>query len=207
MFRPAGPGGDWKHNAVRPHRETDALLGFGFVSLAETGVRDWKDHGPNDLHLMPIILNFRHGIELLLKESIREAARCRRRDGDFDPALARAAVDAWLSQKAGHSLETLANRLDVHLAALGAETLPADTRQVLSELHQLDPRGDTFRYAAGWDGSQQAHVPSARPNETHIDIDRLGERLSNAANLIGGGVLTILELHSDMQDELEAQAY
>ena len=155
---------------------------------------------------MPIILNFRHGIELLLKESIRQAARCRRRDGDADPSLKRAEVDAWLSQSAGHSLETLANRLDVHLAALGAESLPADTRDILRELHQLDPRGDTFRYAAGWDKGQQAHMPSARPSATHIDIDQLGARLSSAANLIGGGVLTILELHSDMQDELEAQA-
>ncbi len=64
-FRPVGPGGDFRHNAVQYGHEDDAWLGFGYVSAADTLVEHWVEHGPNDGHLMPMITSYRQGLELL----------------------------------------------------------------------------------------------------------------------------------------------
>ncbi len=136
---------------MQQEREDDAWLGFGFVSAADALIEHWVEHGPNDGHLMPIILTYRHGVELLLKAAIRDAAACLRREGNQDPKLARPAIDDWLAREAGHSLQQLANRLDQYLDRLNEDRLPTDTHDVLLSLHTLDPRGDTFRYATTWD--------------------------------------------------------
>jgi hypothetical protein len=203
-FRAVQAGGNFRHNAMLDGRESDAGLGFGFTDAGDALVQHWVEHGPNDALLVPMILNYRHGIELLLKAAIRDSARCLRRKGDTDPKLVRSEVDSWLARDAGHSLQSLANRLDEYLVRLELDKLPPDTHAILASIHNLDPRGDTFRYASGWDKEKQQYVPSNRPNEARIDVVFMGEQFRSAATLVGYGVLSVLEEFSDYLSEMES---
>jgi hypothetical protein len=66
-------------------------------------------------------------------------------------------------------------------------------------LHALDPGGDTFRYATSWEKAAKRFVPAKRPASTHIDVVAMGGAFSEAANLIGGGILSIIEVYRDYQ--------
>jgi hypothetical protein len=77
---------------------------------------------------------------------------------------------------------------------------------VLMALHQLDPRGDTFRYSTTWDKQQGKHVPAARPSESHIDVVAMGQHFRGAASLLGGGVATVLDVYADYQAEMLREA-
>lgn len=199
MFEPAANDVSFRRNAVQWPDGNDATIGAGFIEIADIAVKHWADVGPNDLLLMPIIYDYRHGLELLLKEAIRRAAQCLREDGHTDDELQPAQLETWLSKRAGHQLRQLANRLDSYLARLNEQTLPADTVEVLEAVHDLDPGGDTFRYTTTWSKQDRRHVPAPRPDSTHIDVVAMGERFHAAANLIGGGVLSILQEYSDAQ--------
>lgn len=67
--------GDWRNTAIIGGPwENDSSLAFGFFELADAAVERWKAGHRNDAIVIPIICNYRHGIELALKEEIREAA-------------------------------------------------------------------------------------------------------------------------------------
>jgi hypothetical protein len=199
MFEPAADDVSFRRNAVQWPGGNDATIGAGFIEIADIAVKHWAHVGPNDLLLLPIIYNYRQGLELLLKEAIRRAAHCLREDGHADDELQPERLESWLAQRAGHQLRQLANRLDSYLARLNEQTLPADTIDILEAVHDLDPGGDTFRYTTTWSKQDGRHVPAPRPDSTHIDVVAMGERFHEAANLIGGGVLSILQEYSDAQ--------
>jgi hypothetical protein len=94
-------------------------LAFGFFKLADAAVEWWKAGHRNDAIVIPIICNYRHGIELALKEDIREAATCLRRDGVTGPDTEADEVNQWLSVT--HSIEQLVNRLTKLLGQLRPE--------------------------------------------------------------------------------------
>jgi hypothetical protein len=201
LFRPVGPGEDYHLNAMLTHREDDGWLGQGYVSAADALVQHWVEHGPNDLLLVPIIMNYRHGIELLLKDAIRNAAECLWQDGKRDPDLYEAELDKWLSRFAGHKLQILAGRLDDLLHRLREEQLPAETHETLMRIHELDPTGETFRYATSWSKDHKKFVPSQRPSQSHINVVAMGREFHKVASLIGDGVGTILDLYREYQAE------
>jgi len=174
LFNPVGPGGNFHHNAVLTSHEDDGTLGAGYVAAGDALVEHWVTRGPNDLLLMPIIMNYRHGIELLLKDAIRVAAGCLRRDGIADADLRKATVDEWLGRKVGHKLQPLAQRLDQLLGRLKEETLPPGIHEALTRVHELDPTGETFRYATSWSKEEKQYVPSKRPEATHVDVVAMG---------------------------------
>jgi len=197
-FQPVTRGGNFHHNAVLSWHEDDASLGMGFASAGDALIEHWVEHGPDDSHFLPIVYVYRHGLELLLKSAIRQAAACLRSNGDPDPGVANPAVDKWLAQKAGHSLQDLAIRLDDYLLRLQLEQLPTDTHDVLRSLHTLDPKGDMFRYATTFDRQAKRYVSAPRPAATHVNVVAMGEHFSSAANLIGGGVMSVLGEYAEM---------
>jgi hypothetical protein len=201
LFGPAGPGEDFHRNAMLWPREDDGTLGEGFIAAGNALVRHWQEHGPNDLLLLPIIMNYRHGLELLLKQAIREAAACLRRNGIRDADLIAETVNKWLKNTGGHRLQDLGERLNELLVRLREEALPEETHETLRHLHELDPTGETFRYASSWDRTQKRFVPSKRPNASHIDVVAMGDRFRDVASLLGGGVLTVLDLYREAQSE------
>jgi hypothetical protein len=72
--------GNWRNRAIIGGPwENDSSLALGFFELADAAVERWKAGHRNDTIVIPIIYNYRHGIELALKDEIREAATCLRR--------------------------------------------------------------------------------------------------------------------------------
>lgn len=95
----------------------------------------------------------------MLKAAIRETAARLRADGHVDLAVQRENLDEWLAREASQSLHKLADRLDRMLSDLGVDALSPDTLSILMSLHQLDPGGDTFRYAKVSKGGRWVDAP------------------------------------------------
>ncbi len=83
IFAPVGDGGDWRRNAV-VGRHDDHAIAMGFAETADLIVQSWLSRGPNDLLFEPLIFNYRHAFELVLKAAIRASAGCLRADGSTD---------------------------------------------------------------------------------------------------------------------------
>jgi hypothetical protein len=169
----------------------EAGLAQGFAEAAEAVFAAWNI-GPrsNDRLLLPLSYNYRHALELALKQAIRQAAARLRIDGDDDPGLAPEALEAYFKQKQRHRLDPLARQLAGMLAKLRLDNLPPETMRLLTQLHQLDPTGESFRY----DGQ-------LRTNAQHVDVGRLVELFRAAFCVIHGGVLTVLDQYADFQYE------
>lgn len=146
---------------------------------------------------MPIVYNYRHALELVLKASVREAAARLRPDGASDASLDPATLDEELAGTKPHSLERLANKLEVLLDRLRLEQLPATTRDKPRSLHQLDPNGETFRYSTVKAG--KGKFDPARPTQEHIDVVALAEQFREAFTLLSGGLLTVLDNYREYQ--------
>jgi hypothetical protein len=198
IFNPVSSGGDWHHNAVVGTVTDDFGLATGFAAAGRVLVDHWRAGGTDDGLFMPIVVLYRHALELVLKAAIRESAARRRADGHRGPQFDKGSVDQWLAQKAGHSLASLANRLETYLKDLKLETLPKDTGQVLAELHTLDPGGDTFRYSM-----TRQSMPAARPAATHVDVVEMGKTFDATFSLLANGVMTVLDEYRMHQDAVQ----
>jgi hypothetical protein len=204
----ATAGLHWANTAVAGGPwETDAALAKGYLAVADTAMEHWKAGHPNTAMAIPIIANYRHGIELALKAEIREAARCLRRDGDDDPAIQADQVDQQLS--ATHSIGRLSDRLTELIGRLKLEPadqrLPAGTLEVLRKLHLLDETGQAFRYAAvkaGTGPRRRRVLQQARPGQEHFDMMAVAEALRDAAEMLLYGVDGVLDEYSDWQDNM-----
>jgi hypothetical protein len=82
--------------AIYGGHEDDLTIAGGYIRVAEIAAREWIAHGPDDGLPIPILFNYRHGIELCLKWLIRLAARCLVRDGYTQENLSPAALDKKL---------------------------------------------------------------------------------------------------------------
>jgi hypothetical protein len=204
LFDSVPTGGPWEHNAVvGGSSEDDVQLALGFYQVAELGVGDWRGGGRNDLLFVPIVFNYRHALELVLKAAVREAAALLRTDGATDASLDPATLDEELAKT--HSLERLANKLEVLLDRLSLEQLPNDTRDVLHSLHQLDPRGETFRYSMVKTG--KGKFDPARPTQEQVNIVDLAERFRQAFMLLRGGLLSVLDNYREYQAEQAEESW
>jgi hypothetical protein len=197
--------GDWRSTAIIGGPwESDGSLAFGFFKLADIAVERWKSGHRNDAIVIPIIYNYRHGIELALKEEIREAAACLRRDGVSDPGAQADEVDQWLSEI--HSIEQLVNRLTKLLGQLKlgpGQQLPAETLAVLRKLHVLDHNGQAFRYSAVKTGPHgQRVLERVRPGQQQFDLVAVAEALRDAGTMVLDGVSGVLGAYSDYQADM-----
>ena len=198
-------GDDWRNTAIIGGPwESDGSLAMGFFEIANIAVERWKAGRRNDAIVIPIIYNYRHGIELALKEEIREAAACLRGDGVTDPGVRVDEVNNWVS--ATHSIEELVNRLTelIDKLELGpGQQLPAETRDVLTKLHVLDQHGQAFRYSAVKTGPRGARVlERVRPGEQRFDIVAVAEALHEAGTMVLHGVSGVLGDYSDYQADM-----
>lgn len=174
----------------------DTGLAQGFAEAAEAIFSVWQSRArSNDSLLPPLTYNYRHALELALKQAIRQAAACRQLDGDDDPGLTPQALEAHFKQKQRHRLGPLAQQLAALLASLNLDKLPPDTMHLLQSLHQLDPTGEAFRY--------EGHL---KTSASHVDVTRLVERFRAAFDVIHGGVLAVLHQYADFLHEMR-EAY
>jgi hypothetical protein len=196
-------GRDWRSTAFTGGPwESDGSLALGFFDIADTAVERWKAGRRNDCIVIPIIYNYRHGIELALKEGIRAAAACVRDDGSADAAVQAAEVDKWLSGT--HSISKLVNRLSSLLGRLHlgpGNELPAETLDVLGKLHMLDQQGQAFRYSAVKTGAPDGErvLERVRPGEERFDLLAVAEALRDAGTMVLYGVSGVLGDYADYQ--------
>ena len=203
---PHGPNvGSWRNTAIiGGSMESDGLLALGFFDIADTAVARWKAGRRNDAIVIPIIYNYRHGIELALKEGVRGAAACLRRDGVGDPDFQADQVDRWVSGT--HSIAQLVNRLTRMLGQLQLspdQQLPAQTLEILGNLHVLDSHGQAFRYSAMKAGAGGKRVTErVRPGEQRFDIVAVAEALRDAGTMVLYGVSGVLDDYSAYQADM-----
>ena len=76
------------------------------------------------------------------------------------------------------------------LATLRLDKLAPDTMRLLTQLHQLDPAGESFRY----DGQ-------LRTSARQVDVGRLVELFRAAFYVVHDGVLAALDQYADFQCE------
>ncbi len=211
VLSPVGRTGNWPLNAV-VERHDDHGIAIGFAEVADLIVEHWVQRGPNDLLFEPLVFNHRHALELVIKAAIRESAARLRADGHRDGKVDRESVDEWLAGKAGHNLHRLATRLDELLIRLGEQRLPPDTHAVLMSIHELDPTGETFRYAkvkvpgGGFVDAPRPLLSKPEDLQAHVDIVAMHEHFRAAFSLISGGVLTVLDNIAEFQAEMAREA-
>jgi hypothetical protein len=202
LFEPVPPEGNWRLNAIIGWSESDHLLAIGFHELGAHGVQRIIEGGPDDSLFVPIVYNYRHAYELVLKTAIREAARVVRNDDDLqghphDVNLAPKALDDRLSRE--HSLGVLLDELTELLVRGRIEPLPTETIDTIRQLHGLDPSGQGFRYSRV--KVNKVLVP-ARPTQQHVDVAAVGQRLSEGFQLISGGLLSVLQVAIEAQQDM-----
>ncbi len=209
LLRPVAPDGDWRGNAIIGGRlEDDSVLAMGYLEAAEILVAHWKAGHRNDLLVVPILNLYRHGIELALKDEIREAAARLRADGVTDLDLTPEAVDERLART--HSIGELVDELnlDLRLLRLGPNNqLPDDALEVLNSLHLLDKTGQALRYSTVKTGDKKSKkLVRARPKETQFDLPGTAETLYDAGTLILHGVSGVLGDYAEYQAYLRQEA-
>lgn len=97
--------------------------------------------------LLPILYTYRHAIEGLLKQSIMVSAVLRyetKETGADDPAM----VEKQLKNQIRHKIAEIRDLLDANLQALGLDPVGDRTSAFLDLLADLDPFGNTFRFAS-----------------------------------------------------------
>ncbi|ASW56484.1 hypothetical protein [Plantactinospora sp. KBS50] len=181
------PGEGWDDTAWIEYYDGDRGLAEGFAKAGDAILVAWqRGPHPNDTVLLPLIYNYRHGIELALKQAIRQAAACICVGGNGEPELWADNLETHLKRKHGHRLAPLATQLQGLLTRLNLGDLGGESMKVLSRIHQLDPTGEAFRYSGHLNSTAYA-----------VDVSRLAARFREAFDIIHGGVLTMLDVHQD----------
>lgn len=194
LFSSLSDAEDFGDLAFIGHYDGEAGLAEGFAELAEAGFSAWQNlEWANDRLLLPIIYNYRHALELALKQAIRQALECCLLNGD-DPGLTSEALERYFKQKQRHRLGPLARQLAGMLDVLDLAQLPQETSRVLQDVHQLDPTGEAFRY----DG----HL---KTSAGYVDVPKLVQRFRRAFGIIHGGMLTALHEHALFLHEIRTE--
>lgn len=163
----------------------EAMLAEGY---REAGKRLAESHTGkpwDDVTLMPMLFLWRQAIELVLKDTIRDLAKERRKRGDSDPALVEKAVNARLLGRKGgigHDMQKLVADYVGHLNALGAELPPTAVLDTLDVLSEVDNGGTGFRYSGV--------IKSA---SAEINLEHLTARLDEAFTMLSVTIDTVTQ--------------
>ncbi|WP_432009398.1 hypothetical protein [Streptomyces bacillaris] len=197
----------WSHHEIAilgGADEDDLAIAAGYLEVAELAVRHWIERGPNDGLPIPILYNYRHGIELTLKWLIRLSARCLVRSGYTQENLSPAKLNEKLRT---HSIKKLAERLNRYLDLL---KLPAPNNRIddaslalLTWLDSEDETGETFRYALVGHGSNSA---PARPSQMNLNFYEQVNEVHKIARLLYAGYSSYLDAFEQDQIEFLSEA-
>ena len=122
----------------------------------------------DDRVVPPLLMCYRHSLELYLKSCIRGAKRSWKKNHE-------------------HSLDRLWKEVQKLLVDAGEDDYVAFVNEAVSELDQVDPRGTAFRYpdeAAGEPFGQHAH---ARIWTLPILVEKVEFKLGGVADFLSGG--------------------
>jgi hypothetical protein len=196
LFTGASAADEYRDLAWVGYYDGEAGLAKGFAEAAEAIFSTWQiDTRSKDHLLPPLVYNYRHALELALKQAIRQASGCLQVcECRYDVAPTPQDLGADFKRRQRHRLGPLAQQLAELLAGLNLDWLPPDIMRLLQSLHQLDPTGEAFRYEGALKTS--AH---------HVNVAGLVERLRAAFRVIHGGILTGLTEHADILREIREE--
>ena len=187
-------GTDWYHNAcLNFTSERFTLYIKGYKEAADKLVVSvMEDRSHLDFIVLPIIFLYRQFLELNLKYLVREGNR-----------LLDVAPKSKTGFSGGHDLPFLWKECKAVLVQIGAQypelQISKDdlkvVGQLLTELSQLDPGSDSFRYPVDRDNN-----PSTPGNQTLINVRNLAEVMQKLAAFFDAAtnaILAYLELKED----------
>lgn len=180
LLRPA-TSDSWSNNAVAggEHSAPYAYV-VGYFEAAEALVAHALSGGTKDTLFFPICFNYRHYVELQLKNLILMSERLYDLTSELGWALGELDEKVGSSLSETHSLERLLRLLSERLALLTEQKLDDRVRALIIELHNIDPSGETFRYPFRKDGT------FCIPSTGHFDLQNVSERMSEIDSQLSG---------------------
>lgn len=145
--------------------KNDFMIINGFYDIAINALKGLKnkDVGEKDSHIYPIIYNFRHYLELIMKQSIRYF---RLNEDEI--------ADDEIGYDTNHSLKKLWNTLKVYLGKIEDtdqhETIAFD--KLINELDIIDRNSFVFRYHCNT-GKKNDKIKLTIPNAKDISLNNL----------------------------------
>ncbi|MFE5591180.1 hypothetical protein [Streptomyces sp. NPDC056549] len=175
--------------------EDDLWIAGGYLRVAEIAACDWIAHGPDDSLPIPILYNYRHGIERSLKWLIRLAAHYLDQGGYAQEKLSPEALNEKLRT---HNIKKLADHLECYMHALEIDApdnrIGEASRELAAWLDSEDETGEIYRNAiVGMKGSQHR----ARSKQVDINFYEQVNELHKLANLIHRGYWTYLNEYAN----------
>ena len=209
LFSPLDPEGEEIPVYIGGEAEQPWRLANSFLLAADTLADAWRlvarGHGHEPDTALPIIQTYRHAIELSLKSHCLRTKNLLSFGGHMGIGTDKAPTDLE-KQLSTHSIAQLVKILESMLEglAVGEEgrRLPDETAQILTYLHDLDARGEAFRYATrAVPGSKMLKWEPIRPDPTLVYLDSAMTRLHNAAQMLAWGVDGYLDAYEEyLQD-------
>lgn len=146
--------------------KNDFMIINGFYDVAINALKELKNKGvrEKDSHIYPIIYNFRHYLELIIKQNIR----CFR-------LIEHEIEDDEVGYKPNHSLKELWNTLKVYLGKIEDidqdETIVFD--KLINELDVVDRNSFAFRYHCDTGKKINDKIKLAIPDRKDISLNNL----------------------------------
>lgn len=172
-------------------QRNDYRLGEEYANSAKRLAESHKGEPEDDVVLLPMLLLYRHAIELTLKAAIRYACSLRRNNGEEIEAIQPKAIAKRLQYKHRHDLVALVYELDEHLGVLELDQMPDDARDTITLLDEMDSSGEAFRYTG-----------KLAETEEYIDMRTLSAELQHAYQ-IASVSLDVLMAYGDSQAEYQ----
>jgi hypothetical protein len=166
------------------HDDPWGPMAEGFKRLPDLGVAAVEETGRGHDHLVyPILFNYRHFIELSLKEIIRSARRLLGKKGSVPET---------------HNLGDLWNAAQPLLMEIekGSATTYRDVRACLTRFNEMDPTSEGFRYPVKRSGED------ALPDDLHnLDLGQVRDVVSRLAIFLDA-VATQISVYLEYKAEM-----
>jgi len=164
------------HIAVIGFVETLSTYAYAYLEAADALVENAIASHKQDLFFFPILYNYRHAAEIILKDLILETEKLIElevRIGKLDANLAREREDVMRNLfKNGHILKALLDEFKARFSKVSDESIPDDITEAIEKLHGVDPNGEHFRYP--FSRSYEYYFPV----QTHFDLISIRESVS-----------------------------
>jgi hypothetical protein len=193
---------DWKNNACLRQGD-DYAYREGYLKGAQILVRTVAETGfDQDFLVYPVVFLYRHYIELILKEIIRQAPYLIGRD----------LTDTEKKHLGEHRIDMLWNDFKPISVAImnvaGWDELPVEDVEGIDnyvrQISEIDPHSYSLRYAHSKQGT-----PSLPKDLTHINLRHFGELMDRLARYLWGidvGMSVIGDMKHDYESEMASYA-
>jgi len=190
---------NWSMNSCLNYDfDMTATYAQGFKVMAQIGVEAIRINGSHqDTLVYPIVFNFRHHVELLLKIALKYGYN-------------------FLDRKQGvpksHDLDLLWKDLNGVLIEVKMKTSEfpdaselKNAKRIINELARLDPEGESFRYAKKKSGES-----SIDQNLTNLNLESFSEaveKLSNFLESVGSHLGHLSDYKNEAESEMRQMNY